>query len=110
MMMKSSPEFLMILTSGFAVIICSSAGSLLFVLYYRSPNALDKFKFPFTLPYETIPPAFVIRLSSISSSGLWSKLKGTTSLLTDATARESPELAQMILMGVIKTTLAVQPA
>ena len=96
--------------SGFAVIICSSGGSLLLHLYSRSPSALDRFKFPFTLPNYTFPPAFLILLSSLGSSGLWSSLSATVFLLEKPTARESPEFAQNIVSAVIKTTLAVQPA
>jgi len=47
------------------VIICSSGFIFKLPLYYKSPNALDKFKLPFTLPYCTYPPADLIRLSYI---------------------------------------------
>ncbi len=36
--------------SGFADIICYYALRFLSTLYYKSPSALDKFKFPLTLP------------------------------------------------------------
>lgn len=41
--------------------IWSSGANLELPLYYRSPKALDKLRFPLTLPYDTYPPAFVIR-------------------------------------------------
>lgn len=79
--------------SGFAVIICYSGVNLVFCLYYKSPNALDKFKFPFTLPKETSPPAFLILSSSILSSGLWSFDISLVVPLIQATPLESPALA-----------------
>lgn len=110
MMMYSKPLSGNLRISGFAVITCSYGGSLLLFLYYRSPRALDKFKFPLTLPSYTKPPAFLILLSSLGSYGLWSSLRATVFLETNATARESPELAQYIESWVMRTTLAVQPA
>lgn len=35
-----------------------SSGDLAPFLYSKSPKALDKFKFPLTLPSEMNPPAF----------------------------------------------------
>lgn len=46
--------------SGFAVIICSYGDNFVFCLYSKSPNALDRFKFPLTRPNDTSPPAFLI--------------------------------------------------
>ena len=92
--MKSILSFFTFKMSGSAVIIWHSTPTSLLFLYYKSPNALDKFKFPLTLPYVTIPPAFSIRSISFGSSGLWSKLSAFVSPLIDATALESPELAQ----------------
>lgn len=65
---------------------------------------------PLTRPYSTYPPALDIRALSpqidiskmpreivkvflLALVGLWSKLKGFTSPLTDRTVRESPALA-----------------
>lgn len=79
--------------SGFAVIICYYAGKFVFCLYYKSPNALDKFKLPFTLPNETYPPAFLILSNSILSSGLWSFDIYLKLPFIQATPLESPELA-----------------
>ena len=95
--------------SGFAVIACYSAftGAR---LYSKSPIALDKFKPPFTRPSDTVLPAFVILSSSIGSKGLWSRLNSYERPLTHATALLSPALAQYMVSGVIRTTLAVQPA
>lgn len=56
--------------SGFAVIICYSGLRFVFCLYYKSPNALDRFKLPWTLPNDTSPPAFFILSNYILSSGL----------------------------------------
>jgi len=80
--------------SGSAVIICSYAQIYLLHLYSKSPKALDKFKLPFTLPIETVPPALWILSNYFVSYGLWSKDKGFVCLLTDATALESPAFAQ----------------
>ena len=79
--------------SGFAVIICYYGDSVVFCLYYKSPKALERFKFPLTLPNDTYPPAFRILSSSILSSGLWSFDIYFVAPLTQATPRESPELA-----------------
>ena len=72
---NSISSFFIFSMSGSAVIIWLSTPISLLFLYYKSPNALDKFKFPLTLPYVTIPPAFSIRSIYLGSSGLWSKLK-----------------------------------
>lgn len=93
-MIKSRFWLGILMMSGLAVMIWSYGGNLAFPLYSKSPSALERFKLPFTLPYWTYPPAFVIRFISRSSSGLWSMLSGTTFLFTDATARESPAFAQ----------------
>ena len=64
-----------------------------FCLYSISPIALDKLRLPFTLPYETVPPAFVILFNYYLSSGLWSFDIYLQFPLIQATPRESPELA-----------------
>ncbi len=87
-------SFFIFFISGFAVIICYSADKPYVFLYYPSPKALDKFKPPFTLPKFTEPPALVILLISSGSSGLWSLLNYSVFPLTQATALESPALAQ----------------
>ena len=69
-MMKSMFSFFIIYMSGSAVIICSSAGNFLLFLYSKSPSARDKFRFPFTLPNDTYPPALCIRSIYFLSSGL----------------------------------------
>lgn len=107
---KSMFSFFILIMSGFAVIICSSADKLLFLLYYLSPKALDRLSPPLTLPKVTVPPALVILLISYGSYGLWSLLSSWAWPLTQATALESPALAQYTNSGVINTTLAVQPA
>lgn len=91
---KSMFSFLIFVMSGLAVIICSSADKVLFFLYYPSPKALERFRPPLTLPKVTVPPAFVILLISSGSSGLWSLLSSVVCPLTQATALESPALAQ----------------
>lgn len=58
--MNSTPSFFTLVISGSAVMICSSGGNFGFYLYYKSPNARDKFKLPLTLPYWTSPPARLI--------------------------------------------------
>ena len=58
MMIKSIFSFLTFKMSGSAVIICSSGANLAFFLYSKSPIALERFKFPYTLPCTTSPPAF----------------------------------------------------
>jgi len=80
--------------SGLAVIICSSADKESFFLYSPSPRALLRLSPPLTLPKVTVPPALVILLISIGSSGLWSLLSSSAFPLTQATALESPALAQ----------------
>ncbi len=79
--------------SGFAVIICYSGVKFVLCLYSKSPKALDKFRFPLTLPKETYPPAFLILSNSILSSGLWSFDIYFVAPLMQATPLESPELA-----------------
>ncbi len=91
---KSMFSFLILVMSGFAVIICSSADKELFLLYSPSPSALERLSPPLTLPNVTVPPALVILLISYGSSGLWSLLSYWVCPLTQATARESPALAQ----------------
>lgn len=63
-------------------------------LYWKSPNALLRAKFPSTLESSTVWVAALILFSSSSLSGLWSKLKGTTLEPVDSTALLSPALAQ----------------
>jgi hypothetical protein len=46
--------------SGLAVIIWSYGGNFGLPLYYKSPKALERLRFPFTLPYWTVPPALFI--------------------------------------------------
>lgn len=75
MKMKCKSFRSMIVTSGKDVIICSYGLSYLFYLNYRSPIARDRFKHPFTLPYYTKPPAFIILCSSLATKGLWSVVK-----------------------------------
>lgn len=65
----------------------------MFCLYYKSPKALDRFKFPFTRPNDTYPPAFLILSNSILSSGLWSFDISLDCPLIHATPLESPALA-----------------
>ncbi len=91
---KSMFSFLIFMMSGLAVIICSSADRLSFFLYYPSPRARERFRPPLTLPKVTVPPAFVILLISSGSYGLWSLLSSWVRPLTQATALESPALAQ----------------
>ena len=93
--MKSiSPVKFSTLTSGLLLKICSSFLSFLSILYSVSPNPLDKFKFPKTLPSETQPPAFSILFNSAGIDGLWSTLIGTAVPLLHKTLRESPALAK----------------
>lgn len=91
---KSMFSFFILMMSGFAVIICSSGESDSFFLYSPSPNALERFSPPFTLPKVTVPPARVILLIYSGSYGLWSLLSYWVWPLTHATALESPALAQ----------------
>jgi hypothetical protein len=79
--------------SGFALIICYYGFMFLVILYSWSPKARDRFKFPFTRPSITCPPAFFIRFSSISSSGLWSTLIFSVLPLLTTMHRESPAFA-----------------
>ena len=72
--------------------ICSSADLLSFFLKMKSPSARDRAKLPFTRLNSTQPPAATIRFASLSFAGLWSKLSGSATPDTQATARESPTL------------------
>ena len=62
-------------------------------LYSKSPMALDKFKFPLTLPSLTNPPAFSILAFSPGMSGLWSIERSTGWPFLQSKVLESPELA-----------------
>lgn len=68
--------------------------TVLFILYLRSPIALDKFRFPFTLVMPPIsltkPPAATILALSDACEGLWSSDRGTATFPRHSTARESP--------------------
>lgn len=108
-----SYERIVSVMSGNAVMMNSRGflfyGFLSFILYSRSPRARERFRFPFTRPWITVPPAFSILLFSVFVSGLWSMLRGKARAPFIATARESPLFAQYILFFTIRTTLAVQP-
>lgn len=106
---KSILSFFSFIMSGFAETACSSWGRGDF-LYVRSPNARERSKIPSTRPLYTFHYVFLIRLRSSGSVGLWSWLSSKHSPDTHATALLSPEFAQKIFSGVIRTTLAVQPA
>jgi len=67
------------LTSGSAIINYLFSGIFEFYLYSKSPIALDKFKFPLTLPSHTSPPASLILANSLGFSGLWSSDKALAS-------------------------------
>jgi len=67
-------SFLVFEISGFAVIICYSAGSESFFLYYPSPKARLRLRPPLTRPKLTTPPALVILFIYYVSYGLWSLL------------------------------------
>lgn len=98
MIRKSSPSFLILVISGLAVIICSSAGRFLQFLYSKSPIARDRFRLPLIRPSSTVPPAFTILVFSNLSSGLWSRLSSLASpLRLQTTARESPRWASFYL-------------
>ena len=92
------------------MIIYSFSDSFLFYLYSISPIALDRFKFPLILPYQTSPPAFSTLLFSSISSGLWSIDISVHLSLFQIAVLESPALAVYILFGVINVTFAVHPA
>jgi len=79
-------------------------------LYSKSPIALDKFKFPLTLPSNIIPPALIILSLSGWSSGLWSLDNGIAYLLLHKTHLESPAFATNIDPLWIKATFPVHPA
>mmetsp|Transcript_34553 Transcript_34553/g.95167 ORF Transcript_34553/g.95167 Transcript_34553/m.95167 type:complete len:265 (-) Transcript_34553:587-1381(-) len=83
--------------SGSQMILCSFGFSLLLLLYAKSPNARDKLRFPSTRPPISTsvmkPPAFLIRVRSTCSVGLWSRDKATTRSPCDNTQRESPAFA-----------------
>ena len=99
---------------GLAVTICSKSGSFRFCLYWWSPKARDRFNPPFTRPsaknnysfyffaiwkcheHVRYPPAFLILVSSMSSSGLWSKDSATAFPALERTPRLSPMFAVMI--------------
>lgn len=66
----SFPSLLTTLMSGLEIMICSSKAIFSFSLYIKSPKALERFKFPLTLPSFTVPPAFVILFNSSAFSGL----------------------------------------
>lgn len=96
--------------SGLAVMGHSSGFRSLFTLYLRSPRDLLRLRLPSTRPSVTWLPAFSIRLSSISSSGLWSKESGKALPPRPNTHLESPALAAYIFyMLSISITFAVQP-
>ena len=68
---NSSLEVISLRTiSGNALMSCSSGFNSVLALKDRSPRALDRLRFPLTLPFVTFPFAFVIRFNSIGSSGL----------------------------------------
>ena len=72
---------------------CLSGVSAVLVLKLKSPSALDKAKLPFTRPFSTYPPAFLIRCSSMECLGLWSCDNGIAfPSLVLITALESPAL------------------
>lgn len=97
--------------SGSEVIGYSSGVNPCFYLYFISPKARVKFRFPSTRPSTTSLPAFVILASSIGPSGLWSKLMGIHFPLTPMTHLESPAFATKTFLRFqsITTTFAVQP-
>ena len=79
--------------SGLAVIGCSSAYNSGFCLYFKSPSARVKLRFPSTRPSVIVLPAASILLISSSFSGLWSKLSATAFPPYPMTALESPAFA-----------------
>jgi len=109
--MNSSYLFIsLFLISGKAIINYLSSDNYLSFLYSKSPNALLKFKLPFTLPSVTNPPAYNILFFSNSSSGLWSLLIFTNYPLELTQHLLSPAFAQYNILSFITITFAVQPA
>ena len=97
------------LTSGLQITNCSSYLSSFFCLQLKSPKVLETLSPPSILPLTILPPAFLILLNSSWFQGLWSKDKAIAFPFRQRTLLESPALATYIFLGVIKTTLAVQP-
>lgn len=90
----SSPFLAYSVMSGLQVTACSSGVSVLLSLYWKSPMALLRAKFPSTLSSSTECPLFSIRSYSPAFWGLWSSLRAMAWLAEHRTALLSPELAQ----------------
>ena len=96
----SFPWLLKLQISGSTTRICSSLDFLGLLLYSKSPNARDKFKFALILPSETNPPARRILSFSLGKSGLWSFDRAVIVLPELTTIlRASPVFAQIIIFG-----------
>ena len=78
-------------------------------LYLKSPRALETPSVPLTRLSWMKLPALVMRLCSLGHSGLWSLDRSMARPSSESTVRESPALAQMISLFVMRTTVAVQP-
>lgn len=97
-------------TSGNAEIIYSFWGKLEFFLKSRSPIAHERFKDQLILPSKIKPPAQKTLFFSYLRSGLWSWVIWMTSrFFFCKIARESPELAIIILSSDKSMTKAVHP-
>mmetsp|Transcript_15836 Transcript_15836/g.29011 ORF Transcript_15836/g.29011 Transcript_15836/m.29011 type:complete len:248 (+) Transcript_15836:193-936(+) len=107
---SSSSDRVQLWISGAAVIICSCGGILGFNLKSKSPNALVKFKAPFTRPSMIVPPARVMRSASTGREVLWSKDMSTALPRLARTHLESPAFATNSSLSRITATTAVHPA
>lgn len=95
-----------LITSGHAVTICSSADLELF-LNSKSPRALLSASVPFTLLYSTNPPAALILRNSPSLQGLWSNERGIAWPHELRQALESPQLACRRMNGLIRIRIRI---
>mmetsp|Transcript_21569 Transcript_21569/g.38473 ORF Transcript_21569/g.38473 Transcript_21569/m.38473 type:complete len:212 (-) Transcript_21569:658-1293(-) len=95
------------------MICCAGCRSLL-ALYFRSPMARERLRFPFTrhTPPMSLrkPPAASIRFFSRSCAGLWSLDSATAVPPRHSTALLSPALATYTFPSLSIATTAVQPA
>ena len=79
-------------------------------LWIYLPRALERLRPPLTRPSAvTLPPAATILSRSGEFSGLWSSDRSTALPLRLSTHLESPTLATMICLSLIRVKMAVQP-
>mmetsp|Transcript_2723 Transcript_2723/g.7503 ORF Transcript_2723/g.7503 Transcript_2723/m.7503 type:complete len:357 (-) Transcript_2723:106-1176(-) len=100
--------------SGSAVMTWSLGSMLLSPLYFKSPMARERLRFPLTrwCPFIscTNPPAFSMRVLSRMSAGLWSTLSAWALPPRQMTARESPAHPTTRCLPWRQATTAVHPA